>query len=604
MCGIAGQYCLRPTATVSETVLRNHNEALQRRGPDDEGIWKNTIVGLCHRRLAILDPDGGHQPMVGTEGAILSYNGEIYNHQELRTELEARGHQFQTHSDPEVVLTAFAEWGEAAWKRFNGMFAFALWNPKDQSLHLVRDRLGIKPLFFSIRHGNLHFASEPSALLRCEDVGRDLEPAALMTYLLYFQPILGDQTLFRDIRMLEPGTEITVRKTDIQTKKWWEPQIKWQDSASDETLVRGKLRYLLQSAVHRQIAADVPVGAYLSGGLDSTILVGLWVQMTRETLPTYTICLEGDEDEADYATLAARRFGTRHKNYKIGAEEFFDGMRNLISMRRLPLSVPNEVLIYLLAERVAPEVKVVLTGEGADELFGGYYGLLSAVESQQISTQTLMDAPRPAEQAETLAREEGRYFASLYRWFSNEELRPLLSSPFAEQLDDLKIDGDIAECFKRLSQIPFLERALFFLEHFHLPSLLGRLDGATMAGSVEGRVPFTDSELVEFVEGLPGSLRFQGSLKPDKYLLRKTFEDLVPTPILQRPKKAFPVPLGHLFETPRGQIEMRRILECNALFTFVRREPLTRWLAEGRGPGFAFQVWKLLSLAMFLDENM
>ncbi|MBM3324781.1 MAG: asparagine synthase (glutamine-hydrolyzing), partial [Calditrichaeota bacterium] len=278
MCGIAGQYVFRGGAHVPETMLQTQSATLRRRGPDDEGIWKDTRVGLTHRRLAILDPEKGHQPMVGTDGAVLTYNGEIYNHHELRTELEARGHTFRTRSDPEVVLAAYDQWGREAWKRFNGMFAFALWDEKESSLYLVRDRFGIKPLVYSVHSDTFYFASEPSALLGCDGISPALDSGALLSHLLYFQPVLGDQTLFRDIRMLKPGEEIILHGEELSKRTWWKPKTDPFDSSAalDETILRGKIRYLLQAAVRRQIEADVPVGAYLSGGLDSTILVGLW----------------------------------------------------------------------------------------------------------------------------------------------------------------------------------------------------------------------------------------------------------------------------------------------------------------------------------------
>ncbi|MFH1010169.1 MAG: asparagine synthase (glutamine-hydrolyzing) [bacterium] len=606
MCGIAGQYCLRGQADISEAVLQSQSEALRRRGPDEEGIWKNTRVGLCHRRLAILDPEKGHQPMVGARGAVLTYNGEIYNHHELRTELEARGHHFQTRSDPEVVLAAYTEWGREAWKRLNGMFAFALWDEREPSLHLVRDRFGIKPLVFSIRKDTLYFASEPSALLQCAEIPPNLDCGALLSFLLYFQPVLGDQTLFQDIHVLRPGEEIVLHGAGLRKKRWWEPKAIPLDPSVplDETILRGKIRYLLQAAVRRQTEADVPVGAYLSGGLDSTILVGLWAQMARETPLTYTICLEGDEEEAGFAAMAADKFRTKHKSYVVSADEFFRGMEELISIRKLPLSVPNEVLIYLLAQRVAPEVKVVLTGEGADELFGGYYGILSAVEAHRAPGRSLAGSRTEDETAQTAAEEEGAFFASHYRWFCKEELQSLLSPSFAQVLEDPRIERDFAECFKGSLQISFLDRAFFFLEHIHLPALLSRLDGATMAGSVEGRVPYTDYDLVDFVQHLPGSRKFQGSSKPDKYLLRKTFADLVPAPILLRPKKAFPVPLESLFQTPPGKAALQRLLCCEPLFDLFQRESLKKWLAVEDRPSFALQAWKLLSLAMFLENNI
>lgn len=601
MCGIAGQYCLNPQKELSESVLRHQSSVLRHRGPDDEGQWMNTVVGMCHRRLAILDPERAHQPMHGARGTVLTYNGEIYNHRQLRAELEARGHSFRTNSDAEVLLAAYEEWGSAAWHRLNGMFAFALWDERRRSLYLVRDRLGIKPLFYTNRGDRISFASEPSALLSCPEVNSDIDPEIVLNFLLYYQSVLGDRTLFQDIRALQPGCEIMIDESGVHERRWWEPKVApYSGTAPNETVTRGKLRYLLHSAIQRQMIADVPIGAYLSGGLDSTILVGLMAETVSGSPPTYTICIEGDEDEAEFASIASRSFNTRHKSYIVSAEEYFQGMEKLARIRQSPLVVPNEVLIYLLATHVAPEVKVVLTGEGADELFGGYSNILSAA-----TVRTASSSEESGEFNGTLAPdEEWSAFFSSYSWFSKEELRRLLKPHLCQILESGAIDSAFVEYFQKLRHLTPVQRTLLFLEQVHLPALLGRLDGAMMAASVEGRVPYTDYELVEYVLNLGDEEKLPNSLKPDKYLLRKTFEDLVPAPILKRSKKAFPVPLERLFQTRPGKAAVRRILNCDPIFTFFDREALKRWIQEGRGAGFPLQVWKLLSLAMFFENKI
>jgi len=608
MCGIAGQYCLAQDAKLSQSVLDELCASLQHRGPDDEGFWKNSVVGLCHRRLAIQDIEGGHQPMQDAQGTVLTYNGEIYNHRELRTELEARGHLFRTRSDPEVLLAAYGEWGQEAWKRLNGMFAFALWDAERQSLHLVRDRFGVKPLFFSIHKSNFYFASEPSALLRCPGVGHAIDPKALLSFLLYFQPSDGEQTLLRDIRTVGPGEELAIGKSGVQKRRWWMPETASYGAGAvqDEARVRSRLRYLLQQSVHRQMNADVPVGVCLSGGLDSTILAALFAQAAAEKPPTYTICLEGDEEEADFANVVASDLGTRHKNFIVTADEYFEGMRELIHLRKFPCVVPNEPLIYLLAKRIAPEVKVAMTGEGADELFGGYTRLLSAVEARETAPHTSERAPFTHEMSSSPDEDERQwaFLLSVYRWFSTEELRCLLTPHAAQILESRKADSPPAQFSEKSWQHSALDRAFLFLEYFHLPGLLGRLDGAMMAASVEGRVPYTDNDLVDFVLHLSSTFKYKGSLKSDKFLLRKTFEDLVPAPILRRPKKAFPVPLEGLFQTPAGQAAKKQILECEPLFHYIDRETLGQWMERGRGLGFALQVWKFLSVALFLENNL
>jgi asparagine synthase (glutamine-hydrolysing) len=602
MCGIAGQYCLNAQKELSESILQDQSAVLRHRGPDDEGHWMNTVVGMCHRRLAILDPERAHQPMHGPRGTVLTYNGEIYNHRQLRAELEARGHPFRTNSDAEVLLAAYEEWGSAAWHRLNGMFAFALWDERQRSLYLVRDRLGIKPLFYTNRGDRISFASEPSALLSCPEVSSDIDPEIILSFLFYYQPLLGDRTLFRDIRALQPGCELMISESGVHERRWWEPKVTpcGGGTAPDETITRGKLRYLLHSAIQRQMIADVPIGAYLSGGLDSTILVGLMAETISGSPPTYTICIEGDEDEAEFASIVARSFNTKHKSYIVSAEEYFQATEKLARIRQSPLVVPNEVLIYLLATHVAPEVKVVLTGEGADELFGGYSNILSALNAH---TASFSEESGVFDGTSAPEKEWSALFSS-YSWFSKEELRPLLKPHLCQILESGATDSVFVEYFRKLKHLTPLQRTLTFLEQVHLPALLGRLDGAMMAASVEGRVPYTDYQLVEYVLNLGDAEKLPDSLKPDKYLLRKTFEDLVPTPILKRSKKAFPVPLERLFETRPGKATVGRILNCDPIATFFDREALKRWIQEGKGPGFALQMWKLLSLAMFFENRI
>jgi asparagine synthase (glutamine-hydrolysing) len=429
--------------------------------------------------------------------------------------------------------------------------------------------------------------------LRCPGIGHEIDIRALLSFLLYFQPIRGDQTPLRDIHILAPGEELAIDNSGVHRRHWWNSEFHSveQKTFQDEADARGRLRCLLQQSVLRQMNADVPVGVCLSGGLDSTILAALFAQATREKPPTYTICLEGDEEEADFAHVVASHLGTRHKNFIITADEYFRGMQELIYLRKFPCVVPNEPLIYLLAKRMAPEVKVALTGEGADELFGGYTRLLSAVEARETAG----------------SDEEEKKWAlltSMYHWFSKEELLPLLAPQTAQMLNDWNLESPLAEFSKKHGQYSALDRAFLLLEHFHLPGLLGRLDGAMMAASVEGRVPYTDNDLVEFVLHLSSTVKYKGSLRPDKHLLRKTFEDLVPAPILRRPKKAFPVPLEGLFQTAAGIAARKRILECEPLYYYMNREALMKWMENGHGLGFALQVWKFLSVALFLESNL
>ena len=378
MCGLAGEYNFLDSTTVDPRALDRRADLLRHRGPDDRGVWSNRHVGLSHVRLKLLDPENGAQPMRSPKGNVLSYNGKIYNITELRAELTVRGYQFHTRSDTEVLLAAYETWGLRAWERLNGMFAFALYDPASERLYLVRDRLGIKPMFYRVTQRGVEFGSEPSAWEDLRTPSAPVDPAGLLNFLRFAQPVCGTRTVYAGLKVLEPGTALTADRDGISVDRWHHPVTPdWKAVNETPYVVRAHIRHFLHLAVGRQMIADAPVGVFLSGGVDSAVITALMAQMRPEPPIAYTIALEDDEAEFAPARAVVRRWKCRHREVVVTPAEFFRGMKELIALRQFPAAFPNEVLIYLLAKRAHREVKAVLTGEGADELFGGYTRLLT-----------------------------------------------------------------------------------------------------------------------------------------------------------------------------------------------------------------------------------
>jgi asparagine synthase (glutamine-hydrolysing) len=610
MCGFAGEYLLDDATEVSESALGRRASFMQHRGPDAVGTWCNRHVGFAHVRLTLLDAENGQQPMHSPRGTVVSYNGEIYNADELRTELAVHGYPFEGRSDTEVVLAAYEIWGDAAWKRLNGMFAFALYDPQREKLLLVRDRFGIKPVFYRLTNRGLEFGSEPSSWEHVHNGYAPQNLFGILHYLRFAQPVFGNRSVFADLKVLEPGTQLVIGADGATVERWHTPGGPDVVVSTDrEAVIRARLRHLMHLAVSRQMVADAPVGVFLSGGVDSAILVGLLAQVRPEPPRTYTIALEGDEDEFAPAAAVVKRWRCRHTQLRISPADFFNGMHELMRLRHMPAAYPNEILIWLLAKEAVADVKAVLTGEGADELFGGYTRILAAIDSYanarnaaRAGNPLLLNLLR-AEKPNLDTSSDSRYFAGIYSWFQSAELAKLLNRRWRDALHLFDDEDPFAGIINTLSGNNPENRFHLMLEYAHLPNLLARLDGATMGASLEGRVPYTDNDLVEYVTSLPADQKF--NLRgPDKPLLRKTFDDIVPPEVLNRPKKPFDASLDRLFQSPEGQRELAQICADGPMLEIFDRNALRMWLDDNRKSGQGLKVWLLLSLRMWLNRNI
>lgn len=588
MCGIVGIVAQSDICAADKSAVQWAMQRMLRRGPDGSGLWDNgSGVVLGHRRLAILDPESGQQPWHEPDhGLVLSFNGEIYNYPELRESLSACGYQFRTHCDTEVLAKAYLHWGRDCLQHLNGMFAFALYDRRSDSVWLARDRLGIKPLYYSLGSGSLVFASAPHVLLEFSGVSRRMHPTAVLHYLQTIRTNLDDQTVFADVKILPPGhhLHLDIRCWQVRRSSWWQvPQtvVSEVDAVEDCARHAAFVARTVDDAVRIQLLSDVPLGGFLSGGLDSCILTSAATStVSKERFKVFSVGYAHAEGttEWDYMRVAKSYYGIRGEEVLLDGMDFWSDWHDLIAEKGLPLSTPNEVPILRMARACKKEFTVALTGEGADEVFGGYAGpTFCGYDYDRLRTQ-----PRSVS-LNALLRGYGKasftdpldlYF-QVNSWISPDRLRHILRPTtlgwnngvhpeilaFYQQWLGTGACADSVDAFMRIHL------------RVNLEGLLLRLDSSTMAASVEGRVPFTDHRLVEHVFQLPTKLRMavragtgtggfydlnaleliQRGCVDTKKLLRQAYAQRVPEQVLQRAKMSFPVPFqqwmrGHLAE--------------------------------------------------------
>jgi asparagine synthase (glutamine-hydrolysing) len=643
MCGICGvvDYSLRNKP--DQNLLDKATDLMQHRGPDGRGTWSEPGVGIGHRRLAVIDLEGSPQPMMSRdERYVLSYNGEVYNYRQLRTELEAEGISFRTKGDTEVVLQALIQWGLEAINRLEGMFAFAIWDSKEHSLLLVRDRLGIKPLFYSEKDNKFVFASEFKPILIFPWISSQPDPFGVAAYLANYQISFDTQSIFKDIKSLKPGTYLKYTPEGIKVRQYWKlPQIASKEKKAIWTPDRipeavSNLSMMMQDAVKSHLISDVPVGSFLSGGIDSSVIITLMSDISGEKVKAYSVGFEeAGFSEFEFSQPLVEQLGLDHQLLKLSQEEYFPLMEELIRHKAAPLSTPNEVPLWQLSKHLSGDIKVVLSGEGADELLGGYPPLLRSPHDFLASKRLRENAgliPQSTRQAirDAIRRQYGRigfkdlpdHFLNVYSWLDDADRRDVLNPDFSNIIIEEQIRQFWTDRINSLSGLSSYDRYLYILETEHLRGLLMRLDANTMAASVEGRVPYCDSKLVEYVWQLPfeyklrwksekhrqmsgglNSLEIAEKLDTAKYLLKETFRDRIPDSIINRQKKAFPVPLERWLTGDYKNTVIDRIISSTKIADFLNVAGLENWITRTLSTGIgAMKVWMLLNLVIWLEE--
>ena len=589
MCGIGGELHLdggEPDLALMGRMLQR----LARRGPDHEGTWSDGPLLLGHRRLSVIDlSDRSNQPMVDPDrGLALVFNGAIYNYRELRRELLAMGYRFFSGGDTEVILKAYAEWGERCVEHLIGMFAFALWNIRERSLFLARDRLGIKPLYYSRTPHAFRFASNSQALLEAPDVDTTLDPVALHHQLSLHAVIPAPRTILQGIRKLAPATTLTIDASGNEhSRVYWTLRAMRPETPRGEADWTEAVHAALRLAVRRRLdIADVPVGVLLSGGLDSSLLVALLAETGVRDLRTFSVGFEDQPEEKgsefEYSDQVVARYQTRHHQYLIPNDDVLKRLPEAVTCMAEPMVGQDAVAFFLLAERVSQAVKVVQSGQGADEVFGGYFWY------PRMAAATGSD----------LERFRRHYFDRDHDEFL-ETVAPAWRGP--DHTSEL-----IAE---RLA-LPDAEEYLDQVLRLDVTTLIvddpvKRVDNMTMAWGLEARVPFLDHELVELAMQLPPALKIGGD---GKYVLKKIARDLLPAAVIDRPKGYFPVPAlkfvrGDFLEFMRDIVNSRacreRGLFQRAYLDQLLAEPeahLTRLLGS--------KLWHAALLELWLQLNV
>ena len=523
MCGICGQIVFNGRPADIEPVIRM-TAALERRGPDALGLHVQAGTALGHRRLKIIDlSERAHQPMVdNTLGLTIVYNGAIYNHGTLRTELEGNGYRFFSDGDTEVILKAYHAWGETCVERFNGMFAFAIVHRDSGKVFIARDRLGIKPLYYTASGGSFRFASTLPALLVHEDVGCDIDPVALHHYMTFHSVVPAPHTMLRQIKKLKPATTLTITPDGaISENTYWSLSFGALGEESHYRLEEWAERLLghLRTAVQRRLVADVPVGVLLSGGLDSSLVVGLLAELGQRELNTFSIGFNDVNGEAgnefEYSDIVARHYGTDHHRIEARDDQVLPALDRCIRAMSEPMVSHDCIGFYLLSQAVSRHVKVVQSGQGADEIFGGYHWYPPLVDSQDGLYDYVghfFDRPH----TEYAAAVDPRFVAEDH---SLDFVQRHFQQPGAPSPVDraLRIDTTVM-----LTDDP-----------------VKRVDNMTMAWGLEARVPFLDHELVEFAARIPASYKVENG---GKQVLKEAARAVIPAAVIDRPKGYFPVP--------------------------------------------------------------
>src|SRR3989339_948874 len=623
MCGICGIYHFEANNKVKIETIKHMAETLEHRGPDDEGFYFDGNIGLGHKRLSIIDlSQSAHQPMTNEIGTIwLTYNGEIYNYLELKKELLKKGHVFKSNSDSEVIIHLYEEDGEQCLQKLNGMFAFAIWDRKKRKLFAARDRLGIKPFYYYYNDHLFTFASEIKALLKC-GINASANPAAINDYLA-FQFCIGEKTFFKEIKKLLPGHCLTIRHKKIKITKYWDLNYRLQTDCTEKHF-QEKLLYLLNDALKLQVRSDVPLGAHLSGGIDSSTIVCIAAKLLKSVgLKTFTGAFKEGAlyDETKYAKQVADFNGVKNFVTYPTPRDFINDLPKLIYLMDEPAAGPGLFPQYQVAKLAARQVKVILGGQGGDEVWGGYTRYLIAYLEQVLKGAILNKCEEkkfvvdfksilpnlgilreyiPLLQAfwakGIFGERDERYYRLITRMddkknlFTGDFLNSLhaTSSPFTE----------FRELFNRPDTLSYINKMTYVDIKTLLPALLQIEDRTSMAVSLESRVPLLDHRLVELSAQVPPTIKYKGGAS--KYLFKKTVKKYLPKSIIQRKDKiGFAVPLNEWYRHTEVKEFVRSILlDKKARDRRIYQPKKISQLLESEVP-FGRSIWGLLCLELW-----
>jgi len=623
MCGIAGFVNLTPGSAPAGT-LERMTGVIAHRGPDGAGFYRDSFAELGHRRLAIIDVAGGQQPISNETGHLwIIYNGEIFNHAEVRPDLERAGHVYRTRSDTETVVHAYEEYGPDCLSRFRGMFAFALWDRSTRTLLCARDRLGIKPFYYYWDGELFAFASEIKALLQHPRISPAFEESLLAEYLA-FGYSSSDKTLFAGIRKLMPGCRLLLTPSGLSIERYWNlPQQHPVEERDDESWIR-EFRRRLEETVRLRLMSDVPLGVLLSGGVDSSAIAALMGRMVSKRVQSFSVGYREETfSELTQASKAAAHLGTDHREVIIGMDDFFAALPELVWHEDEPLAWPSSVALYFVSRLASQHVKVALTGEGSDELFAGYrryrlyalnrrcqdyYRVLPAwirgrIRQAVAASRLLSPSVRRKLQHTILGLDESLeslYLDNFYSAFSRAEQGRLLAPQ--------EVNGGAYQPFLehwRAAGASLLGQMLYADQKTYLVELLMKQDQMSMACSIESRVPFLDHLFVEFAAGVPDRMKMRGGQA--KYILKRAVEDLLPRDIIYRTKMGFPTPLRQWLRRPEAAGVFAILRSKDGLVAqYLDRGTVERLIASHQSglQDATDRIWRLLNLQLWGDIFM
>jgi asparagine synthase (glutamine-hydrolysing) len=624
MCGIAGIVATDRLHADERARLPLMRDIITHRGPDDAGTYCDGQAGLVHRRLSIVDLAAGHQPLANEDDTVwIAFNGEIYNHEELRPGLEAAGHRYKTRCDTETIVHAYEQWGDACVERFRGMFAFAIWDTKRKRLLLARDRMGIKPLYWSLRNGRLVFGSEIKSILESGVVAAESNDRAIPE-LLSTRYVSGAETLFKGVFRLLPGHVLVFEHGVATTRQWWDvpvgqsrPEIA---NLSDEDAV-AQFRARLEDAVRTRLMADVPLGMFLSGGLDSSAIAAMMAGMIDRPLETFSVAFKQRAfSELDYARQVATAIKANPHEITIDDADFFGALPRLLWHEDEPIAHPSSVPLYFVSKLASEHVKVVLTGEGSDELLAGYGKYPRALANWRAGAFWGL-APEPIRDFVSntvvprlpgrVARYAKRSFLAMPRtpesmFFDNfaaiglRRQASLLDPGFAGRAAGDPYSASRAYFDSPNRSSSTLDRLLYTDLKTYLVELLMKQDQMSMAASIESRVPFLDHHLVEFATALPPRMKLRGLTT--KWILREAVKSILPAEILTRKKMGFPVPFSLWLRGAGSAIARDVLLDSKARQRGITDPAAVTALidahASGAGDG-GDAIWSLMNLELW-----
>ena len=596
------------------------------RGPDDDGIYTDGAVGIGMRRLSIVDLATGHQPLSNEDGTVwIVFNGEIYNHAALREKLQALGHQYRTLSDTETIIHLYDEYGQDCVQHLRGMFAFAIWDARRHRLFIARDRLGIKPLYYQLTSEKIVWGSEIKVILACPGTGAQLERTVLPEYLA-FGYLSGEQTFYRGIRKLMPGQWMEVDPNgQVTIQRYWDLPVTQSERSHPESYYIQTFREMLEQAVSSHLMSDVPLGVFLSGGVDSSAVAALMTKIRRAPVETFSVGYAEDEfSELPYARVVAQHLNSLHHEVLVSQQDFFAALPHLIWHEDEPIVWPSSVPLYFVAQLAHQRVKVVLTGEGADETLAGYTryaftlknaawdriyrsvipGAIRGGIRSSIADSAWIGATIRRKLSHTFLARNGNswasfYFDNFFSAFSESDQTGLLKAELLKQCAAGTAYRNVLEYWEHSSG-EMLQRLLYTDIKTYLVELLMKQDNMSMAASIESRVPFLDHPLVEFATNIPQNLQLGGFA--GKRILKKAVEDLLPHSILYRPKLGFPTPWSRWLAGPRLDLIRELLLEPRSTERALFQPSAVERLFEEHRSKYrdhSDRIWRLLNLELW-----